>query len=315
MIFLLIASLGLMAVGLEAAPQPAWRGDWQVIASNLCGQNPTLGDLWRSRLFDAQVEGAQISSSSPIGRQELLEAAKNFAVTNFHNGYFAYQCSHRRAVVLSFPAPFALPLTNHKIDLQGKSDLSTHCQSFQWRWSERNRGRSINLSKKALHIHNERSGYLALICVPKAPAWLGNQEWFLVPTGPAGGDDKPMERFNSGQTPDATRLQSWINQKRKEHGLGPLVTDSILLDAVRSLGQSKAIRHNKAALATAAKRHSSRRFIGENRVKAKDMTEITKLLWISPTHRDLMLAADAAYLGIHLEKVAMQWLVVILIGK
>jgi hypothetical protein len=144
-----------------------------------------------------------------------------------------------------------------------------------------------------------KTGVISVNCLPKEPAWVGWQEWALIPTShPQLGTIPFNDSFkDDAKVDEMTKFMTWINRVRSEQkrmpstvlteDLGPVAKDTLL--------SSDSIEHDRRQLGTFKKILIPKGLdlVGELRVHATSMHDAAKLLWWSPPHRDLLLNANA----------------------
>ncbi len=160
---------------------------------------------------------------------------------------------------------------------------------------------TLNLEKKKTSTPST----MAIYCLPldlRYGPWL----WALVPQG----DPKILLANLEKTMPlqnvlDRNALLTWINEQRQERKLAKLnLLEGDLIAAISAADHPQGVAHQRSALGEMRKIIERRgfRFFGENRVQARDLKEALSRMWLSPSHRDLLLNPELSHLVIMIEK-------------
>lgn len=276
--------------------------------------------LWEKGISDAQIEGRLLEQrfSVEINLSQAQRKAKSLARMRRYQGYAYGTCSDGRAWALALPAPAPLERTGEKLAVPALA-LHETCESWRVDYARNNGGTSVPLRSHGgtIDIKTLEPGVVSVSCQPRKPRWQGPAQWYLTPIGLAPSAEVPgAESLKNGQTSEAG-LIAWINQVRSQNQRRPLVVHADLTSEAGILAIDPSLTHNRKMLTAASTTLAGQklRFLGENRVKGRDLHEMAWLLWYSPRHRSLLLNEEARWLGVTLRNTREGKLAVIVIGS
>ena len=144
------------------------------------------------------------------------------------------------------------------------------------------------------------NGSISITCYPQYAKNLGPELWYLLPVKAGPSTEPPgMAALVEAEGNYAPAIQRWINGMRTAARL-PALAEVGTMDHGHDIDQdllalNESIHHDTQHLKSVESmiRKSGGIFIGENRVKGQDLSEMAWLLWNSPRHRDLLLSARA----------------------
>ncbi len=224
----------------------------------------------------------------------------------YHHGYSWGRCNSFKAWFAFTPSPKPPLLNEKKIKFPIKT-LKKYCRSWQVQFASYKGGQSkiVDFTENYLDLSSYRQGTLSLSCRPIENHDVGSILWFLFFLG-----DLPLKvpyqdqilEF-SGSSHDKILL--WINLVRQENGLSrSLAHEKDIFIYQKDDENLFSILHNLVYLREKQVKITEKfQILGENKVKGANLEEALKLLWFSPSHRNLILnhAADSVSLKIRQE--------------
>lgn len=174
---------------------------------------------------------------------------------------------------------------------------------------------SIVLGKNFVGEVPKTKGYVSVSCVHSDKQNSGPREWALIPLH--GAKSSAGELFAINGSTDEDALFVWINDQRKILNLSPLELNDELANAAKiSLGDM-AIRHNRKGLQDLRQSLGNKNIdpLGEDRVSGVSINELAGLLWMSPSHRDLLIDPSAEVVGCSVKKTDRGYFAVVMTGK
>ena len=259
-------------------------------------------DLAKNGLFDAQVDMIRLtpkSTSSKVTIVAARERAISLAKANQQLGYAYGVCEDGSAWVAAFPAPSPLKLDGAIVSLDDSAGRVCMPKTLRVLFAPENRGRSFLVPLQtgfSARLPDAR-GYASVSCTPRQFESSGQREWALIALG--GAKVNAIDVLPPLGLRDKEAFLNWINQKRRAENLPDFNLNEELNSAAVALMQSKVIHHNLEALnrARAQLQKKGIELTGENRVQGKSLAEAAGLLWISPSHRDLLLSPTSDMIG------------------
>jgi hypothetical protein len=273
-----------------------------------------MSGLWQAQIFDTQIEGQllKIRPGTAVSPEQLQKAGEILASQHKHSGYSYGMCDSKTAWVATTPAP--LPFAGQ---LPGKQEaeidwgrMRNYCRLTRLDFAPARSGLPRNLetvgeSKVSSSLKVSTSlledGTLAVTCYPKYAKGIGPELWYLIPV--KNGPLATVPHANLLRAPQSrstgSALLGWINQVRGEYHLDKLTLNNQKLKKMKALQKmNRTVHHDEAQLqkVQAAIQVSGGLFVGENRVKGKNLAQMAWLLWNSPRHRELILSKKASSL-------------------
>ena len=275
--------------------------------------------LWDRGLSDAQIEGRLLERR--FGQEpNLLSAqrkARSIAQMRRYQGYAYGKCHDGRAWALALPAPSPIRRQDTTLHIP-VSALTSGCETWRIDYAQNSGGDSIRLEHLTDKIDTKTlaPGILSVSCQPRKPSWQGPVQWFLTPIGAPPSANVPSEEILRTGKNAEKGIIAWINHLRVKLKRAVLVSRIELIHEAGILAIDRSLTHNRKLLRAASSNLSSQNlnFLGENRVKGRNVQEIAWLLWHSPRHRDLLLHKDARLIGITMRKTPQGHLAVIVVG-
>lgn len=296
------------------------------LGPRVCGGIPAEPQsLWELGIFDAQIEGVLLSSKTQFEGGLLAFAQKKsrlLARLNHLGGYAYGLCPDgAKAWAVAVPSPELItpPSSDRKLLLPIAS-LKARCASYTVDFAAERGGlpQKVPVDKKDfVDTKAMPSGVVSVTCQPRAPSWQGPVLWAMVPVKRDGDVKLPIVLQSDEKNSLSDNLARWIGQIREKEGLPPLVRHAELDHYAELLAIDGSLRHNRTQQALIAQklRDTSTSPIGEDRVRARDLSSMAWLLWHSPRHRGLLLDPGATAVGIGLKSVGPETLAVVLTGK
>ncbi len=289
----------------------------QALATQLCqsSQNPSPQTLWAAQIFDMQMQVARVIADRDISADELQDLALKEAKTLGHRGYAFGFCHKRHAWMISTPAPQALFQRQDRSWLLDASALAASCAYYQLDFAPFDKlfpqqweSKGIDFSKhKLISLPPSDSGTISLTCHPPQPEQHGPEVWAMISVG-----EIKMPSHIKGIHSHAD-LMAWIQERRKAAQLPRLQTQKALDTLTSTVQEGGSIKHPRPWLLTQKLSLASQgiKFLGENRVRAKDTETMAWLLWTSPQHRRLLLSPTATWFQAHWERIGDESLLVL----
>jgi len=315
-IFILIVDFALANLALAKSSQPKHRKDMgSKMTSFVCNDKlRNLDGIFAAKLFDAQIEGQLLTNKfgKPVKTQDLETAAISLAKSLHYHGYTFGACPNGNGFTMATPAPE--PLLENKLPLGA---LRNHCKSWRVDFAQAGLYKPVSLPiNGASYESPESNGLVSVTCQPKKPSWLGPKQWYMKPTGKFT-TTIPNSLVLDGDKSIKIRFVNWVNKNRGTLGLGALEIKQNLNISADTLSVSNSIAHNRTIIKSVASqlKENGYHFLGENRVKGKDLDQIAKLLWMSPRHRELLLNPKANLIGINIKKLNAEYLAIVVLGE
>lgn len=313
------------------ANDPRFRSDLVTpLGQHLCSGSTDAKPLklWAAGIFDAQIESQILTGKNGEAPKEksLGARAKALAVLRNAGGYSFGLCTDRiRGWIAALRAPVAVDLGGLGKSLRlARSELSSQCESFQIDFADASAAKieSLPQSERELNLAPLGTGVVSLSCQPKTPKWRGPVIWYLIPIGMDHVTDAPfVDSVPLGSRPndseDGTYLVSWINRIREHEHLARLQPSNELNEAASRLSVDRSVDHNRTSLqgSSSLLHKQGINLLGEDRVRAEDVSTMIWLLWFSPRHRASLLRADATSIGSSITKDRGQYLGILLLGN
>lgn len=333
---LALAALSLTshAYGIQVTSVLTDREDIKTkVGPRLCGDTPpNLQENWKNGIYDAQIEGQTLQSQEHqnIPLAKLTKASRLLADRHYHHGYSSGFCPNGKAWVVTTPGARALHKMNEKAYQLDTKEVATYCREFYLDFAPAEKGppRKLNLPEdfdgsQKLTITTDllESGVISLTCLPKENHWQGPVVWYLAPVkkGPRKfvPHTKLLTAQNNLKNPSSNMLQ-WVNAIRADEKLPPLQElPTTYTKPLKNLVASRSIVHDRLLLKDVQKQLKVRSatFLGENRVKGRQTTDMAWLLWNSPRHRSLLLNEKATHISTQLTPAGSEKLMVIALAK
>lgn len=323
---ILTCLLSLLASAASAASQPVVltkpveRTVPVPLASTLCERPIQAADLVGHGLYDAQVDVTVLrpkSSQSKIQASLVRQRAVELASASQQLGYSYGVCDNGQGWVMTFPSPEPVAIDSRRLTVSKKA--AQHClpKSLKVLFAAEQKGRSflVPLDGELTATLPDSKGYASVVCSPAQFAASGPREWALISLGGAkvnAADLLPPQGLASQEA-----LTEWINQKRFAANLPNLTADGELTAAATGLAARRLIHHDLNALSKirSALDKKGLEVFGENRVQGKSLAELAGLLWMSPSHRDLLLHPNAEAMGFTLKETEAGFFAVMLVGR
>ncbi len=276
---------------------------------------------WQIGIYDAQVEVRILRSADPnqpLTSSELKsEAIKHARNLRFHGYSFGF-CSQSEGWIAALPAPRAFQVNETALDLP-ISDLKRYCSQFKIDFSRMDGGLSdeLDLQESPLDITSFSPGSLSLTCYSLDHVSRGPIMWYLVPIKSAFSNEVPFEKLFEDVTYSDKMAKSlrnpisgdqlkpllihWINSVRSKENLSSLSFRNPIMEEVsetlHQMSSPRFLSHDRLLLKRLSILLESKglSFLGENRVKARTLRDIVRLLWISPRHRNLLLSKQGTF--------------------
>ncbi|MFW7380294.1 MAG: CAP domain-containing protein [Oligoflexus sp.] len=297
-----------------------------ILAQHFCNQKVDTSHpskLWRYEFydFDLLTYHIQAQTEQRLSSRQVQKAAFHLAARNRHAGYAFAVCSERAAWIATTPSPNktlnrtteALQISLDSMKQRCRSLTIDHASnhSSKIRRILQHQLQGDNSTSLQINHHLLSSGFLSLTCLPKQQE-LGPLTWAMFPI---------QYQFSERADPPQTlpEILSWINQQRQQDGLLPVEASQTLLhQAAASLSRhNQSVHHFRPQLKKIRDHLQSQqiRLIGENRVRAGEPALLSWLLWNSPRHRSLLLNRKATHIGMHLQQLGDEQLLVILLAE
>ncbi len=320
---ILTCLLSLLASGasLLAAPaKPVEREVPMALASTLCERPIQAADLVSNELYDAQVDVIVLrpkDSQTKIQGSLVKQRAVELATASQQLGYSYGVCDNGQGWVLTFPAPEPVTLNSRTLTVSKKAAQNCIPKSLKVLFASEQKGRSflVPLNQDLAAQLPDSKGYASVVCSPAQFVTSGPREWALISLGGAkvnAADLLPPQGLSNQEA-----LIQWINQKRLAANLPNLTIDRELTAASTGLTARKLIHHDLKALSKIRSGLDKMGLdvFGENRVQGKSLAEIAGLLWMSPSHRDLLLHPNAETMGLAVKETDAGFFAVMLVGR
>lgn len=265
------------------------------LSAAFCRGDFSFRTMWSFGLHDAQVEGLTLKSSDgkPVSSQAAMTRASVLAKETKRPGFAADTCEDGSAWVAVFLSPYPIELKKAQLNLSRYAPFCTSRPKVYFSDGDKGLSQEI-IGRKNQYELPRRNGFVAVVCVDKE---RGPQEVFLSPTSrtwivPG------LKEFSKGSETEKTL--AWINAIRIQNQRKPLIVQSDLAEASKTLSDAADVGHNMKLLNREAERLRIKHWelIGEDRVKAKTWEDALSLLWVSPVHRDLLLSEKASGVGL-----------------
>ena len=296
--------------------RPDLKSKWE---KRLCTNKtpPTMPQLWQAGIYDAQLQ-AHFMTPKPgmIASDQLMgRAAAILAERASHNGFDYGLCPAQSSgwVITSPAAGDFVQRKNPQSILLSWSAVRPYCQEAHIDYVAAASGRARNLLVLT-HADLSREikldatlladGTISVTCYPLYGKNLGPELWYLVPVKEGPPAVTPgSETLAQTEALYAPTLLRWINELRASAGVAavsPLANSHARRLDRRLLAQNDSIHHDIQHLKSVQTmlQRSGGAFIGEDRVKGQDLSEMAWLLWNSPRHRDLLLNTKADSLAV-----------------
>lgn len=276
------------------------------LAALICERPINSVDLASYGLYDAQVGVVSIRPKTPNSKltsQSVHKRGLELAKSGQQLGFSSGLCSENQGWVMTFPAPEPLSIKESVLNIPKSSINICVKESLRVLYAPEQRGRSF-----LVPLHNDlkvslptAKGYVSVICTPKQFAISGPREWALIVLH--GAKANPSDLVPLAGFADQDSFFNWINQKRRVENLPHFKIDGELTAAAKSLASRKAIYHDMISLGGIKKHLETKgiKLTSENRVQGASLAEAAGLLWMSPSHRDLLLSPTADSLGVLIE--------------
>lgn len=309
------------AASLPVAPsKPVERAVPMPLVSTLCDRPIQAADLVSHGLYDAQVDVIVLrpkDSQTKIQGSLVKQRAVELATASQQLGYSYGVCDNGHGWVLTFPAPEPVTLNSRTLTVSKKAAQNCLPKSLKVLFASEQKGRSflVPLNHDFAAQLPDSKGYASVVCSPAQFAVSGPREWALISLGGAkvnAADLLPPQGLANQEA-----LIQWVNQKRLAANLPNLAIDRELTAASKSLAARKLIHHDLSALSRvrSALDKKGMEVFGENRVQGKSLAEIAGLLWMSPSHRDLLLHPNAETMGLAVKETNAGLFAVMLVGR
>ena len=316
----LLASVASAASLPKAPEKPVERAVPMPLASTLCERSIQAADLVSNGLYDAQVDVIVLrpkDSQYKIQGSLVKHRAVELATTSQQLGYSYGVCDNGHGWVMTFPSPEPVTLDSRILTVSKKAAQKCLPRSLKVLFAAEQKGRSflVPLDGELTATLPDSKGYASVVCSPAQFSASGPREWALISLGGAkvnAADLLPPQGLASQEA-----LTQWINQKRLTANLPSLNIDSELTAASTGLATRKLIHHDLSALSKirSALGKKGIEVFGENRVQGKSLAEIAGLLWMSPSHRDLLLHPNADAMGFAVKETEAGFFAVMLVGR
>lgn len=290
------------------------------LASTLCERPIQSADLISNGLYDAQVDVIVLKpkdSRSKIQASLVKQRAVELATASQQLGYSYGVCDNGQGWVMTFPSPEPITLDSRILNVSTKAAQNCLPKSLKVLFAAEQKGRSflVPLDGDLTAKLPDSKGYASVVCSAAQFAASGPREWALISLGGAkvnAADLLPPQGLANQEA-----LIQWINQKRLTASLPSLNVDSELTAASTGLATRTLIHHDLSALSKirAALEKKGLEVFGENRVQGKSLAEVAGLLWMSPSHRDLLLHPTAETMGFAIKETDTGVFVVMLVGR
>lgn len=290
------------------------------LASTVCDRPIQAADLVSNGLYDAQVDVIVLrpkDSKSKIQGSLVKQRAIELATASQQLGYSYGVCDNGQGWVMTFPSPEPITLNSRILTVSKKAAQNCLPKSLKVLFAAEQKGRSflVPLDGELTAKLPDSKGYASVVCSPVQFAASGPREWALISLGGAkinASDLLPPQGLSNQEA-----LIEWINQKRLAANLPNLTVDGELTAAATGLAARKLIHHDLNALSKirSALDKKGLEVFGENRVQGKSLAEIAGLLWMSPSHRDLLLHPNAEAMGFAVRETEAGFFAVMLVGR
>ncbi len=300
--------------------KPVERAVPMPLASTLCERPIQSADLVSNGLYDAQVDVIVLrpkDSQSKIQGSIVKQRAVELATATQQLGYSYGVCDNGHGWVMTFPSPVPVTLNSRILTVSKKAAQNCLPKSLRVLFSAEQKGRSflVPLDGELTAKLPDSKGYASVVCSPLQFAASGPREWALISLGGAkinAADLLPPQGLSNQEA-----LIQWINQKRLAANLPNLTVDGELTAASSGLAARKLIHHDLNALSKirSALDKKGLEVFGENRVQGRSLAEMAGLLWMSPSHRDLILHPNADAMGFAVRETEAGFFAVMLVGR
>lgn len=300
--------------------KPVERTVQMPLASTVCDRPIQAADLVSNGLYDAQVDIIVLrpkDSKSKIQGSLVKQRAIELATASQQLGYSHGVCDNGQGWVMTFPSPEPVTLNSRVLTVSKKAAQNCLPKSLKILFAAEQKGRSflVPLDGELTAKLPDSKGYASVVCSPLQFAASGPREWALISLGGAkinAADLLPPQGLSNQEA-----LFQWINQKRLAANLPNLTVDGELTAASSGLAVRKLIHHDLNALSKirSALDKKGLEVFGENRVQGKSLAELAGLLWMSPSHRDLLLHPNAEAMGFAVRETEAGFFAVMLVGR
>jgi len=290
------------------------------LASTLCERPIQSADLVSNGLYDAQVDVIVLrpkDSQSKIQGSLVKQRAIELATAAQQLAYSYGVCDNGHGWVMTFPSPEPVTLNSRVLTVSKKAAQNCLPKSLKVLFAAEQKGRSflVPLDGELTAKLPDSKGYASVVCSPLQFAASGPREWALISLGGAkinAADLLPPQGLSNQEA-----LIQWISQKRLAANLPSLTVDGELTAASSGLAARKLIHHDLNALSKirSALDKKGLEVFGENRVQGKSLAELAGLLWMSPSHRDLLLHPNAEAMGFTVKETEAGFFAVMLVGR
>jgi uncharacterized protein YkwD len=309
------------AVNLSVTPsKPVERAIPMSLASAFCERPIQTADLVSHGLYDAQVDVIMLrpkDAQSKIQGSLVKQRAIELATAAQQLGYGYGVCDNGQGWVLTFPAPEPVTLNSRTLTVSKKAAQNCLPKSLKVLFASEQKGRSflVPLNQDLAAQLPDSKGYASVVCSPAQFAASGPREWALISLG--GARVNAAELLPPQGLANQEALIQWINQKRLTANLPSLAVDRELSAVSTGLAARKLIHHDLNALVKirSALEKKGLEVFGENRVQGKSLAEIAGLLWMSPSHRDLLLHPNAESMGFVVKETDAGLFAVMVVGR
>lgn len=315
-----LASVASAASLPLATAKPVERAVPMMLASTLCERPIQAADLVSNGLYDAQVDVIVLrtkDSQTKIPGSFVRQKAAELATTSQQLGYSFGVCDNGQGWVMTFPSPEPVTLDSRILTVSKKAAQNCLPKSLKVLFAAEQKGRSflVPLDGELTAKLPDSKGYASVVCSPVQFAASGPREWALISLGGAkvnAADLLPPQGLASQEA-----LTQWINQKRLAANLTNLSSNGELTAAATGLAARNLIHHDLNALSKirAALDKKGLEVFGENRVQGTSLAELAGLLWMSPSHRDLLLHPNAETMGFFVKETEAGFFAVMLVGR
>ena len=290
------------------------------LASTLCERSIQAADLVSNGLYDAQVDVIVLrpkDSQAKIQGSAVKQRAIELASESQQLGYSYGVCDRGHAWVMTYPSPEPVTLDSRILTVSKKAAQNCLPKSLKVLFAAEQKGRSflVPLEEDLRARLPDSKGYVSVVCSPVQFPASGPREWALISLG--GAKVNAADLLPPQGLANQDDLTQWINQKRLTANLANLTVDGESTAAATVLAARALIHHDLNALSKirSALDKKGLEVFGENRVQGKSLAEIAGLLWMSPSHRDLLLHPNAETMGLALKETEAGFFAVMLVGR
>lgn len=257
-------------------------------------------------IYDTQTEFQKYTPKKAV--KNLINLVKKatiqMAEKNFHHSY-SYGICGNTGWGISFPAPTPIHTIEKTINLSDQN-FEAFCKKVLLQKVNLDFGKSETLHlEKSITLPSNFTGIVSLTCFPHHPKWLGPVLWYSIKFADQNFNDTKMFTLETNEK-NEIQLLNWINKRRSENKLSTIeFLNNTEINILNQYSSDHSILHNKIKIQKLKNefKNLNYQFLGENKALAPSISGLARLMWYSPSHRDLLLNEDAHYFYIAIDRV------------